>query len=310
MFERVITVTRKTELQELVERFGTVPQARFYLEHAGHDFARVQAAHDTYMFALDKIRKHVPGDRKRHTIERAFVPRYGFEAGDLIVAVGQDGLVSNTAKYLGGQPLIGINPNPELYDGVLLPFTTESARAGFAAAFAGEAKIKSVTMAEAKTSDGQSLLAFNDLFIGANSHISARYRITHGERSEVQSSSGIIVSTGAGSTGWMRSVHTGALGVARAVGGKTAPRQAPAPLDWSARSLLYAVREPFPSQATRTTLIYGEVSRDAPLAIASRMAGYGIIFSDGVEADNVTFNSGADVTISVAEKSARLVVGP
>lgn len=305
MFERVITVTRKSELQELVERFGTVPQARFYLEHAGHDFARVQAAHDTYMFALDEIRKHVPGDLKRHTIDRAFVPRYGFEAQDLIVAVGQDGLVSNTAKYLDGQPLMGINPNPELYDGVLLPFTAKSAAAGFRAAFAGKAAIKPVTMAEAKTSDGQSLLAFNDLFIGANSHISARYRISHGGRSEVQSSSGIIVSTGAGSTGWMRSVHTGALGVTRAVGGKAGA--APQPLDWSAQSLIYAVREPFPSQATRTSLIYGEISSADPLAIASRMAGYGIIFSDGVEADNLVFNSGADVTISVAEKCARLV---
>jgi NAD kinase len=306
MFERVITVTRKTELEELVERFGTVPQARFYLEHAGHDFARVQAAHDTYMFALDAIRKLVPRELKRHSIERAFVPRYGFDARDLVVAVGQDGLVSNTAKYLAGQPLMGVNPNPQLYDGVLLPFTAETARAGFKAAFAGEAIVKSVTMAEATTSDGQSLLAFNDLFIGANSHISARYRISHGGDSEVQSSSGIIVSTGAGSTGWMRSVHTGALGVAHAVG--AGALNAPAPRDWSTRSLLYAVREPFPSQATRTSLIYGEVSEAAPLVIASRMAGYGIIFSDGVEADSMTFNSGADVTISVAEKCARLVV--
>ena len=189
---------------------------------------------------------------------------------------------------------------------MLLPFTTKTAASGFKAAFAGKAGIKPVTMAEAKTSDGQSILAFNDLFIGANSHISARYRITQGERSEVQSSSGIIVSTGAGSTGWMRSVHTGALGVARAVGGK--PGAAPQPLDWSAQSLIYAVREPFPSQATKTSLIYGEISSAEPLAIASRMAGYGIIFSDGVEADNLIFNSGADVTISVAEKCARLVV--
>lgn len=307
MIERVITITRKTELQELVERFGTVPQARFYLEHSGHDFERVQKAHDAYMSALEALRKSLAGNLKRHTIDRGFVSRYAFEKHDLVVAVGQDGLVSNTAKYLDGQPLMGVNPNPELYDGILLPFTPQSARAGFQAALRGEAKAKDVTLAEARTSDGQTLLAFNDFFIGANSHVSARYRISHEGRDEVQSSSGIIVSTGAGSTGWMRSVHTGAMAVASAVSGGKLPQKVP-PLDWSERTLIYAVREPFPSRATRTELVYGAVSDSTPLRIASRMAGYGVIFSDGMEADYLTFNSGTDATIGIAEKSARLLV--
>lgn len=308
MIERIITVTRKTELQELVERFGTVPQAKFYLEHAGHNFERLQSAHTTYMSALERVRKAIPGEIKRHSIDRTFVPRYAFDARDLVVTVGQDGLVSNTAKYLNGQPLLGVNPNPDLYDGVLLPFTPETAGAGFRAALSGTQVIKPVTMAEAKSSDGQTLLAFNDLFIGASSHISARYRIIHGERSEVQSSSGIIVSTGAGSTGWMRSVHTGAMGVAAALSGHRSAAGGPPALDWSTPSLLFAVREPFPSHTTQTTLIYGQVSKHAPLRIASRMAGYGVIFSDGMETDFISFNSGTDVTINVAAKTAHLVV--
>jgi len=307
MIERIITVTRKTELEELVERFGTVPQVKFYLEHAGHDFARIQAAHDTYMFALAEIRKLVPREFKHHTIGREFVPRYSFDRDDLIVTVGQDGLVSNTAKYLNGQPLLAVNPDPDLYDGILMAVTPDTAGPTFKAALAGSGRLKPVSMAEAKTSDGQSLLAFNDLFIGANSHISARYRISHGEASEVQSSSGIIVSTGAGSTGWMRSVHTGALGVMAAVSSTSVPLNSPAPLDWSSPSLLFAVREPFPSHATKTSLIYGQVSADTPLRVVSRMAGYGIIFSDGIQSDYVTFNSGTDVTIALAAKTAQLV---
>lgn len=307
MIERVITVTRKTELEELVERFGTIPQAKFYIEHSGHDFARIQAAHDTYISALAQIRRLVPRDFKHHVIGREFVPRYSFDRSDLIVTVGQDGLVSNTAKYLDGQPLLAVNPDPELYDGILMAVTPDTAGPTLHAALDGHAEAKPVSMAEAKTSDGQSLLAFNDLFIGANSHISARYRISHGEASEVQSSSGVIVSTGAGSTGWMRSVHTGALGVMAAVAGTGVAMPAPAPLDWSSQSLLFAVREPFPSLATQTSLIYGEVSNAMPLRVASRMAGYGIIFSDGIQSDYVTFNSGTDVTISLAAKTAQLI---
>ena len=43
-FETAVIVTRKTELDELVARFVTAPQARFYLEHAGQDFDHIQGS--------------------------------------------------------------------------------------------------------------------------------------------------------------------------------------------------------------------------------------------------------------------------
>ena len=52
----------------------------------------------------------------------------------------------------------------------------------------------------ARLNDGQRLLAFNDFLIGHRTHVSARYRLTWHGRTETQSSSGILVSTGAGST--------------------------------------------------------------------------------------------------------------
>ena len=65
---------------------------------------------------------------------------------------------------------------------------------------------KLVSMAETKLNDGQRLLAFNDFFIGTSSHVSARYTISFGDISEFHSSSGIVVSTPAGSTGWLSSM--------------------------------------------------------------------------------------------------------
>ena len=89
-FERVIIVTRRTELEELVARFSTVPQARFYLEHSGHAFDPVQAAHDTYMRGLDTLRRWIPSEVKQHSIDRDLVPRYDCYAQDLVVVIGQD----------------------------------------------------------------------------------------------------------------------------------------------------------------------------------------------------------------------------
>jgi len=68
-------------------------------------------------------------------------------------------------------------------------------------------------MAQVLLNNGQRLLAVNDLFVGARTHVSARYRLRYKGLDEDQSSSGLIISTGAGSTGWYRSIPTGAAGI-------------------------------------------------------------------------------------------------
>ena len=156
--------------------------------------------------------------------------------------------------------------------------------------------------------DGQRLLAFNDLFIGAKSHVSARYHLRVGDKSESQSSSGILVSTGAGSTGWLKSVYAGATRVIEALGGQVVPPPGGGRFAWDAEYLVYAVREPWPSKSSAANLVYGEVTAEQPLVITSQMPAHGVIFSDGVEADYVEFNAGFTATIRVADQKAHLVV--
>ena len=69
-----------------------------------------------------------------------------------------------------------------------------------------EVPSKRITFAHAVTQNGQELYAANDLFVGAATHISARYDIAYKERAESQSSSGVIISTGLGQSGWYKSV--------------------------------------------------------------------------------------------------------
>ncbi len=307
-FENVIIVTRKTELDDLVARFNTRAQARFYLEQAGQSFERIEIAHEKYQQVLTKVRRSVPSGFKSQLIDRELVPRFTFGEADLVVTVGQDGLVSNTAKYLSGQPILAVNPDPEQFDGVLLPFTTASVEQQLYSTLHGPLHASKVTMAIAELSDGQSLMAFNDFFIGARSHVSARYRIEIGDRSETQSSSGIIVSTGAGSTGWLQSVYAGAAGVIEALGGQVTPPPDGGRLSWDTDHLIYSVREPFPSVATQTSIVHGVVTDETPLKVTSQMASNGIVFSDGVESDYLEFNAGAELTLSTAPDKARLIV--
>ena len=306
--EKIVIVTRQTRLEALVERYATKGQAKFHLERQGADFAGYEREHALYHEAVASVQKSCRALLGRvHLIDRGYLPTYLFTPADLVVAVGPDGLVVNTAKYLDGQPIIGVNPDPTRYDGVLLPFGPGGVAQAARRALAGSAPVRLVTMAEAALADGQRLLAFNDLFIGPKSHTSARYAIAHAGRQEVHSSSGVIVSTGAGSTGWMSSVFAMAAGLRPMLGLPLAPLP-DLRLPWDTDRLRFAVREPFPSRATQATLVAGEITAAEPLRLESHMAEDGVIFSDGLEADFLAFNAGAVAAIGIAKRQARLVV--
>lgn len=306
--EKVVIVTRKTQLEELIARFNTVGQAKFYLEHAGQDFGPIEQTHRQYHAVLDGVRSLMPPGVKHQVIDRAFLPQFTFGENDLVVVVGPDGLVVNAAKYLEGQPILAVNPDPASIEGVLLPFVPKEVWKPLTASLYGDPSIKRITMAETVLNDGQKLLAFNDFFVGVKSHVSARYRIEMGGEAEDQSSSGIIVSTGAGSTGWLRSVYTGAARVIEALGGTVNPPPEAGRFPWDADQLIYAVREPWPSKSTGASLVYGVITKAKPLVVTSHMADNGVIFSDGVEADYLAFNAGFRATIRVADKKAHLVM--
>ncbi len=215
--EKIVVVTRKTSLEELVERHNPREQARFYVEARGATFADYEAEHDSYQRALETLRlalsTALPPAVRVQWIKREFLPQFVFGERDLVVALGPDGLVVNIAKYLETQVLVAFNPDPARYDGVLLPFAVWLAEPVLRRATRGQGTISRLTMARCVLNDGQEMLALNDLFLGRRGHASARYELKLNGQSENQSSSGIIVSTGAGSTGWLRSIVTGAARV-------------------------------------------------------------------------------------------------
>lgn len=304
---KVVLVTRRTRLEELVAKYHSVAQARFYLEHLGADFSDYVAEHENYLGALQKVLKVSPAHGRYQVIERGFLANFIFAADDVVVALGQNGLVANTLKYLDGQPMIGVNPDPLRWDGILLPFAPDDLTLVLPEVLADGRAHQSVTMARARLSDGQTLLAVNDLFVGPKSHTSARYEIGVGTVTEVQSSSGLIVSTGLGSTAWMKSVVTGSLAIAAelASAGRAGDYEA---MPWDSRSLRFAVREPFPGRASKASLVYGEVDAKSPLRLRSLMPENGVIFSDGIETDFIAFNSGAVAEIGVANRQGRIIV--
>jgi hypothetical protein len=107
----------------------------------------------------------------------------------------------------------------------------------------------------------------------------------------------------------LQSVYAGASGVIQALGGHVVEPVNSGRIPWDTTELVYSVREPFPSKVTGTQLTFGVIDKHHPLTITSHMADNGVIFSDGIEADYLSFNSGATATISVANKKANILCG-
>ncbi|RUW69378.1 MULTISPECIES: NAD(+)/NADH kinase [unclassified Mesorhizobium] len=290
---RAVFVTRETDYELLVARHATRDQARFFLQTRGQRLEDVEVRHDKFHAVLGAARALVPADWRQTLVKRADLDRFLFAADDVVVPVGQDGLVANVAKYLDGQPVLGVNPAPDLYDGVLVRIGVGRLGKLLAASIAGNVGIEARTMVQAELDGGETLLALNEIFVGHRSHQSARYRIEAEGEAENHSSSGLIVASGTGATGWARSIME-ATHLDLSLG-----REEHAVGFW--------VREPFPSVATATNLRAGKIT-ESPLLITSRMNEGGVIFADGIEQDFIAFDWGRQVQLQPASRALRLVV--
>jgi NAD kinase len=292
---RVVIVTRPTDYEALLARHGTKEQARFFLRTRGRNLDEVEAANKQFQDALQRVTQFVPVSWRRIRIPRSDLPQFRFDKDDLVVTVGPDGLVANVAKYASKQQVIGFNPDPASYEGLLAKHAPEKAGLVLMAAAEGKARVEERTMVEAVTDDGQKLLALNEVYVGHSSHQSARYTLKLGSQKERQSSSGVIVTTGTGGSGWASSLH-------RQVRSNWPLPQPDQPV------LAYFVREPFPGVSLGTMLTSGLLGENESVEIISEMNEGGTLFGDGLEQDRIQLPWGVSVTVRVAQQKLKLVV--
>jgi hypothetical protein len=293
---RAVLVHRTTEYEELVAHHGTHGQAAFFLSTRGRDIEEVAARHRRTRQALAEVTAAIPLTWRQSMVDRADLDRFLFAPEDVVVVVGQDGLVANVAKYLAGQPVVGIDADPGRNPGVLVRHRPADAAKLLAAA---GSQVEELTMVEAVADDTQRIVALNEIYLGASGHQTARYRLgleDDGGVVEAQASSGVLVGTGTGATGWIRSVwqERGA-----AVGALALPR----PTD---TRLLWFVREAWPSPVTGTSLVAGELAGSARLRLTVESERL-IAFGDGMEGDALQLTWGQSVRVGVADTSLRLV---
>ena len=290
---RAVLVTRDTDYERLLAVHATREQASFFLKSRGQSLDALATEHESFSAAVRAVRAGIPDTWRVARVNRSDLDQFLFGPEDIVIAVGPDGLVANLAKYLSGQPVLGVNPAPHINEGLLVSLRCDEVARLAPAAAAGSAALERRTMVQASLDDGQALRALNEIFVGHRSHQSARYRISIGDRSEAQSSSGVIVSTGTGATGWARSIMTA---TSRAV-----------PIKPTEPGLAFFVREPWPSLTTGASIACGTLASGDALTILSNMNDGGVIFADGMEQDHLTFGWGRVATLAVSTMTLNLV---
>ncbi|MGH3737688.1 MAG: hypothetical protein ACRDT6_19060 [Micromonosporaceae bacterium] len=305
LLPRVVVVHRRSEYDELLARHGTPGAAAYFLRQRGRSLDDVTVRHEALTEALAAVAAAVPADWRRGSVRREDLPRFLFGPEDIVVTVGQDGLVANVAKYLDGQPVVGVDPESGRNPGVLARHAAGAVGELLRAVAAGSAETQQRTMVEAELDDGQTLYGLNEIYVGHAGHQSARYVVsvagtaartvgrTGATRRERQSSSGIVIGTGTGATGWCASI----------AGERATPPALPAP---GAATLCWFVREAWPSPVTGTSLTGGVLAEGESLEVACESERL-VAFADGLEADHLALTWGQRLTVRVSSRRLNLV---
>jgi hypothetical protein len=297
---RAVLVYRHTELDDLLARHGTRGQAAFYLRSRGRRIEDLEARHKEQAAAKAEVSSGIPADWRRGMVERADLPRFLFGPDDVVVAVGQDGLVANLAKYLDSQLTIGINPEPLRNPGVLVRHAPGACAGLLALAAPGDGntganpRVQRLTMVTAETDDGERLTGLNEIYLGQPTHQTARYtlRLPDG-RTEAQASSGLIVSTGTGATGWCRSAWLE----------RKSSLVLPSPEE---ERLAWFVREAWPSPTSGTAFTEGALPVGQEIEVTAESDRL-VLFGDGIESDAIPLTWGQTARLRLADRFLRLL---
>ena len=301
--EKIVLIKKPTRLEEMLKRHATTSQIKFYLESRNESYGLYKDEHDAYLAGFEQTLSLMPKSMRLQIINRELLTTHQFAEKDIVVVVGDAGLFVNVAKYVSEQPVIVVNPDQKRIDDVFTSCTPKTFPEILSKTLDGKISIEKLTMAEACLEDGQIIYGLNDIFIGRNSHVSARYELHYNGNSERQSSSGIIVATGSGSTGWLTSAMVGAYAITSGTSYPADKFAFPRGADY----LKFIVREPFPSITTGAKIVQGRISARNPLKVVSNIPIHGVIFSDGIEEDYLDFNAGKIVTVKPALKQVHLV---
>ena len=213
-----------------------------------------------------------------------------FRGKDMIIAVGGDGTFLMASHYvLDDTPMLGVNSDPKFKEGFFMKADKADFRNNLRKIINGKCRIRKLHRLEAYIG-GKKIpdLALNEFYIAAAiPYHTARYHISINGKKERQKSSGILVSTAAGSYAW-----------AKSCGGKQLPV--------FSDNFEYVVREPyFGRTAAKCKLAMGILKKTQEVLIEFEF-GKGVIMADSTSTE-YKFPASKKVRVRLSNKPVSVI---
>lgn len=282
---RVLLSTKKTALEYFKEHTD-------FLEDAlpKSELKEIRARHKAHYESLDRIRKEL--SERGILFSRSYMPYSEYEDfrdKDLIISVGGDGTVLNSSQYIEDRtPMLTVRSDSRSF-GTLCEIDAKDFEMALEHIMEGEYDTQNWTRVEGRFGSRR-VFALNEVYVGArHSPTMARYELVYGGKTEAQMSSGVVISTGTGSTGWYANVP-GSDG--------RFPR--------TSKSLRFIVREH--NLAAGYSLTKGIIKHGQTLTVRSKMNVDGCISFDGDYGKRMfEFKRGSLLKVRAAPVPVRIV---
>lgn len=305
----IVLSSSRTALEHYQERYDDVVRDSELTEQ---DYRDIVSAHDRHHRTLNQLGEtlRIRGLTIRHANPRLNQPT--FEDASLVISVGGDGTVLSTTRATPfNVPLLPLRSAPSS-DGVLCRYDYDEIDKLARDVTDQRYQVVEWTLLKLRYRN-QTEVALNDILIGAEKSMKvARFSVDCHGRTEEQRSSGLVISTGAGSTGWYKNIKKQHL----KTGFASIDNTLSPVYDWAAqhfftfapgrREAWFTNRELLSETGVRCsqgTLTDGDV-----MHITSRMNVNGIISVDGDDEERLfDFPRGATATIELADQTLSVV---
>lgn len=286
---KVVVVYKHSRLSYAMER-GSQKDKKSLQNRTDKITQELVTSHENNLRSIESI-KNILNDLRipfevfcRDEIHRSLL------ANKLVISVGGDGTVLETSHYCFDSPILGVNSDPAISIGALCIAKVSNFRDVITEIYNGSLQPIPLTRL-AITIDGKSIepLAMNDvLFCHKNPAALSRFYLASKGITEAHRSSGIWISTPAGSTGGIYSC-----------GAKELPIHE--------HRAIFRLREPYWSDTPMPKLLEGELNGLEKIIIRSTMTD-GQIFIDGPH-QSVDINLGESIEVGLAEQPLLLFDG-
>jgi NAD+ kinase len=236
--------------------------------------------------ALELVKRTLKKYKINYKSEHRGNPRKKlFQTADLVVAVGGDGTFLMASHFIfDKKPLLGVNSDPRYKEGFFMAISKDDFEEKFKKILSNNYTTKKLQRLEAYIGNKKIPdLALNEFYVASEKpYHTAIYFLNVGGKRERQKSSGILISSAAGSQAWIKSA-----------GGKILPLES--------NKFQYLVREPYRGKSSaKCNLIKDTLNKNEKIEIVFDV-GNGVLIADSLSREH-KFKIRKKVTIKMSKK--------